>query len=498
MSDLARKPTSVLDSRSMRLKLSTIPALLRSIVGGLTIVAAGCVTVGPDYEPPELVVHDQWAQALVEEFTSQEPDIARWWEALGDEQLTAYLARAREGNPRLQEAVARIREARAIRAIAAGERVPDINADGGANRVRTSDTLFPPTGDRTDNIYDYGATASWEPDVWGRVRRLVEAADANFEASIESYRDVLVLLYAQVALAYTDVRTSQQRVEYTRGNIQTQRDALELVMERNRAGLASDLEVRQAELNLYRTEAFLPLLEARLTAGMNQLGVLLGEPPTALYSELMPMKPIPAASGQVMAGIPGDLIRRRPDVRVAERSLASQTAQIGVATADLYPRFNIGGNFFIVSAGFDDTTDWDNRNWTLGGVFTWNLFDGGRVRGRIDVEDARTEQLLRRYEQTVLDALEEVETSMSDYVRERQRRASLGKSVFAAQESVRLVLILYRTGLTDFQNVLDMQRSLFEQQDAYADSEGTVTSNLIRIYTALGGGWDPADLPELE
>lgn len=474
------------------------PALARIGTALIAVIATGCVTVGPDYEAPEMTAPDRWEQAIAEEMSPDEPDIRRWWETLGDPQLSAYMDRAREGNPGLASAVARIREARAFRAIAAGERVPDINGGGGAGRGRTTETFFPPTGDRTDNLYEYGASASWEADVWGRVRRLVESADANLEASLESYRDVLVLLYAQVALAYTDIRTSQQRIEYTTGNIKTQADALKLVEDRNKAGLASDLEVRQAELNLYRTEAFLPLLQARLTAGMNQLSVLLGEHPNALYAELTAAKPIPAGKGRVFVGIPGDLVRRRPDIRAAERSLASQTAQIGVATAQLYPQFSLGGNFSMISANFDDAGDWDNRDWSFGGIFTWNLFDGGRVRGRIDVEDARTEQALQNYEQTVLDALSEVETSMSNYAREQQRVASLTKSSFAAQESVRLVLILYRTGLTDFQNVLDMQRSLFEEQDQLAESEGGVTSDLIEIYTALGGGWDPDDLPELD
>lgn len=465
-----------------------------AVVAALT---AGCVTVGPDYAAPTPVVPDQWQQTVLDEMSSDEPDIIRWWELLEDPQLTTYIERARQGNPGLMEAVARIREARAARAIAAGERVPDINGSGGAIRERTSETFFPPVvdGNRTSNLYDYGASASWEADVWGRVRRLVESADANLEASVESYRDVLVLLNAQVALAYTDVRTSQDRINFTRGNIKSQRDALKLVEDRNKAGLASDLEVRQAELNLYRTEAFLPVLQANLTAAMNQLGVLLGEPPGALHAELAASKSIPKAEGELLLGIPGDLIRRRPDIRAAERTLAAQTARVGVATADLYPQFNILGRFSIVTTNFDDLGDWDNRGWSVGGIFSWNLFDGGRVRGQIDVEDARTEQALRRYEQTVLDALEEVETSMSDYAREQERRASLAKSVFAGQESVRLVLILYRTGLTDFQNVLDMQRSLFEQQDEFADSEGQVTGNLIRIYTALGGGWDPDELP---
>ncbi len=471
--------------------------LLAACAASLGLVT-GCVTVGPDYQPPETVAPDQWHVAISSEMKADEPDIMRWWESLGDPQLGDFMERARRGNPGLQAAIARIREARAIRAIAAGERVPDVNADGGANRSRTSEDFFPPTGDRTDNVYNYGVTATWEADVWGRVRRLVDSADANLEASLESYRDVLVLLYAQVALAYTDVRTSQERISYIKGNISTQRDALGLVQDRNKAGLASDLGVRQAELNLYRTEAFLPSLQARLTAGINQLGVLLGEPPNALHSELAERKSVPKASGDIMVGVPGDLVRRRPDIRAAERALAAQTARIGVATAELYPRFNIGGNFSIVTSSFGDAGDWDNRNWTFGGVFTWNLFDGGRVRGFIEVEDARAEQALHGYERTVLDALEEVETSMSDYAREQQRREALARSVFAAEESVRLVLILYRTGLTDFQNVLDMQRSLFEQQDQYAESDGAVTRNLIRIYTALGGGWDPADLPQID
>lgn len=475
-------------------------AALRLVIPGIASLGlvTGCITVGPDYEQPESVTQDQWHLALSSEMKADEPDIMRWWESFGDPQLSGYIERAKAGNPGLQVAVARIREARAIRAIAAGERVPDLNAGGGANRTRTSEDFFPPTGERTDNIYEYGVSATWEADVWGRVRRLVESADANLQASLESYRDVLVLLYAQVALAYTDVRTSQERINYIKGNIKTQRDALGLVQDRNKAGLASDLEVRQAELNLYRTEAFLPSLQARLTAGINQLAVLLGEPPNALHSELAGRKAVPKATGDIMLGLPGDLVRRRPDIRAAERALAAQTARIGVATAELYPRFNIGGNFSIITSSFDDGGDWDNRNWTFGGVFSWNLFDGGRVRGFIEVEDARTEQALNLYEQTVLDALEDVETSISDYVREQQRRDSLSKSVFAAEESVRLVLILYRTGLTDFQNVLDMQRSLFEQQDLYADSDGTVTRNLIRIYAALGGGWDPAELPEIK
>lgn len=469
------------------------------LVVGAMLGLSGCAMVGPDYEAPETETPDEWQQALAEDMTTGQQELVRWWEQLNDPQLTAFINRAKEDNPGLKEAVARIREARAIRAIAAGERVPDVDAGGGVSRSRISESFIPPTTDfnRYNTFYEIGASASWEVDFWGRIRRSIEAADANLQGSVESYRDALVLLYAEVALTYADVRALQARIDYTQGNIGTQEGSLQLVLDRNKAGIASDLEVRQAELNLYRTKAVLPLLQARLTASINQLGVLLGEGPQALHADLSNAKPIPAVPQQILVGVPGELIRRRPDIRAAERSLASETAQIGVATAELYPRFSIAGDFTMLATDFDDITDWDSRRFNVGGFFSWNIFDGGRVRGQIDVQDARTEQALYRYEQTVLRALEEVETNLARFVRERERQVALAQSATAAEKSVELVLILYRTGLTDFQNVLDMQRSLFEQQDRLATSDGEVIKNLIRIYTSLGGGWDPDELPAL-
>lgn len=464
------------------------------------LVFAGCVTVGPDYEQPANVAPDAWNQALAAEMSTGQPAQIEWWRQFGDDQLDTFITRARDGNPGLQLAVARIREARAIRRIAAGERVPDINLDGSVTRSRTSDVIIPPVVgfDRTSTFYELGPSATWELDFWGRIRRSVESADAGFQASIEDYRDVLVLLYADVARTYTDIRTLQARISFTESNIDTQRSALGLVQERNRAGLASDLEVHQAELNLYRTESFLPSLKAALAANINRLGVLLGETPDTLHAELSVAMDIPVLPGEMMIGVPGDLVRRRPDIRAAERNLAAQTARIGLAEAELYPRFALAGDFTLLATDVDDLIDWDSRRYSFGPFFSWNLFDGGRVRGQIQVEDARTEQALRLYEQTVLSALEDVESAMSAFVEERQRKASLERSATAAQRSVDLVLILYRTGLTDFQNVLDMQRSLFEQQDQMADSEGKIIKDLIRIYAAIGGGWDPDDLPAID
>ncbi len=477
-----------------------VKRFLIPFIYGAVLALSGCASVGPDYVPPETEVPDQWQQDLAADMAAGQPELTHWWEELNDPKLIDLIGRAKEGNPGLKEAVARLREARGQRAISAGQRVPDINLDGRATRSRTSEAFIPPTIelDRYNTFYEIGPSVSWEVDFWGRVRRSIESADATLQGSLEAYRDSLVLLYAEIALTYVDTRALQARIRYTESNIGTQRASLKLVVDRNNAGLSSDLEVRQAEFNLYRTEAFLPALQAGLTASMNRLGVLLGESPGALHAELQQAQPIPTVPEEVMVGVPGDLIRRRPDIRTAERALAAQTARIGVATAELYPRFDIIGDFTMLSTEASGLTDSGNRRFSIGPFFSWHLFDGGRVRGQIEVEDARTEQALHRYEQTVLNALEEVEGAMSDFVRERERQESLSRSAVAADKSVELVLILYRTGLTDFQNVLDMQRSLFEQQDRLAESDGKVVKNLIRIYAALGGGWDPDDLPPIE
>jgi len=472
---------------------------LRLPIFGVILFLTGCAAVGPDYEPPVTEVPDAWQQDLAADMAEGQPNLVRWWEELNDPKLADLIARAKEGNPGLKEAVARLREARGLRGISAGEKVPDVNLDGGVSAHRTSELFIPPTTDfeRNNTFYEIGPTVSWEMDFWGRVRRSVESADATLQGSLESYRDSLVLLYAEIALTDIDARALQARIRYTEGNIGTQRDSLQLVVDRNNAGLSSDLEVRQAEFNLYRTVAFLPSLKASLTTSMNRLGVLLGESPGALHAELQEAQPIPTVSGEVMLGVPGDLIRRRHDIRMAERALAAQTARIGMTTAELYPRFDIVGDFSMLTTDASGLTDWGNRRFSIGPFFSWNLFDGGRIRGQIEVEDARTEQALHHYEQTVLSALEEVESAMSDFARERERKEALSLSADAADKSVELVLILYRTGLTDFQNVLDMQRSLFEQQDQLAESDGKIVKNLIRIFAALGGGWNPDELPPL-
>jgi NodT family efflux transporter outer membrane factor (OMF) lipoprotein len=460
----------------------------------LALILHGC-TVGPDYVPPETEVPDAWHLELVRGLSEGEADLQTWWTVLQDPLLDDLIRRASAGNLDLQQAAARILESQARLGLAQGERFPDLDGIGTAQRNRSSEEIVPmvpPPASRTDNFLALGVDSSWEIDFWGRITRSVESADAGLEASIEDYRDILVLLFAEVAVNYVDVRALQLRIQFAESNVETQRGALQLTIDRNRAGLVGDLDVRQAEQNLASTEAFIPTLRTTLAAAIHRLGVLVGEPPSALYGEISPQAPIPAPPQQILVGLPTDLLRQRPDVRRSERELAAQTAQIGVATADLYPRFALFGTFAFEGIRGNDLVTAANRAFVFGPSFRWNIFDGGRVRSNIRVEQARTEQALYRYRQSVLGALEDVENSMVSYVQERERRDALERSVVASREAVNLVDTLYRTGLTDFQNVLDTQRTQFLQEDDLAASEGLVTQNLIRIYRALGGGWSPA------
>jgi NodT family efflux transporter outer membrane factor (OMF) lipoprotein len=451
----------------------------------------GCATVGPNYSPPETQMPDVWHQELTAGLAEGEADLQTWWTALNDPVLDELIQKAADGNIDLKVAVARIEEAYALRGIAAGQFYPDINADGVVQRDRVSEGVSPETfgRDRTDNFYGLGLGAGWEIDVWGRIRRSVEAADASTQAAIEDYRDILVLLFAAAASNYVEVRTLQARIQYAETNAQLQRETLQLTQDRFDAGIAPQLDVRQAELNLAVTESVIPDLESRLIQAINRLSVLLGEQPGQLQAELLEPGEIPDPPGDVLVSIPANLLRQRPDIRGAERRLASQTARIGVAQADLYPRFDLFGTIGLEAFDTGDYFDAGNKAWSLGSSLFWNIFDGGRIRSNIRVEEARTEQAFQVYEQTVLLALEDVEDAMVAYVREQEREEALGQAVTAAEQSVELVDTLYRTGLTDFQNVLDMQRSLATQQDNLAQSEGNVVTNVIRVYRALGGGW---------
>jgi NodT family efflux transporter outer membrane factor (OMF) lipoprotein len=460
--------------------------------------------VGPDYEPPDFTVEtvpDQWRTTVETEMAADTTDLEMWWVSFNDSLLTELIKRAEFGNLDLQAAVGRVAEARAIRGVAKGGYWPDIVLGGaysyqklsenGLQGAQVPEGTESPLADPFDS-WTFGVDLSWEIDLFGRIRRTVEAADAQLQASVEDYRDVLVTLYAEVGSAYIDARAFQTRLDFATQNVAAQENSLELTRDRFNAGLTSALDVAQAEQNLAQTRSTIPALDIGLEAALNRLAVLLGEAPGSIHGELQASAGLPDPDDKVAYGIPADLLRRRPDIRQAERLLASQTARIGVATADLYPTLSLGGSVGLEALDFDDLGDGGSGVFSILPKITWPIFTGGKIRNQIRAEEARAAQALAAYEQTVLRALEETQNALVAYGQEKMRRDRLQEAVNASQRAVDLVETQYLSGLTNFQNLLDSQRSLFQQQDALADSEGQVVNNLIALNRALGGGWSPS------
>jgi outer membrane protein, multidrug efflux system len=458
------------------------------------LVLAGlqaCSAVGPDYTPPELDLPDEWNQAALAGLEEGEADLQTWWTALNDPTLDALIERAGAGNLDLVIAATRVKETRALRRIAETDKLPTIDATGSAGRRKISENVIPGLG--TNNVIQIGAEASWELDVWGRIRRNVEAAEADIQAADEDYRDVMVLLYAEVALAYVELRSLQERIRYALENVKGQEETLELVGHRFDAELVPELDVRQAELNAFRTKSSVPSLRAAQFETLHRLAVLLGEEPGAMYELIVGESAIPTPSEQLGRGIPADLLRQRPDVRAAERALAAQTARIGVATAELYPQFSLTGNFGWNALEVGDLFESGATSWGIAVPFKWNLFNRDAIHANIEIQEIRAEALQADYERIVLNALAEVETSLANYGQQKLRTEFLEGSVLAAQQTVDLVNELYKAGLTNFQNVLDSERSLFQEQDALAESQGEEVRFLVFVYRSLGGGWQPAE-----
>ena len=466
-------------------------SVLTVVIIGL--VLTGCM-VGPDYTrvapdaPPKW--HTEPSGGLTAGKLKPET-LAHWWTTLQDPQLSGLVERALKGNLDLKNAQARIRQARALRGISRASLFPTLDAAGSAARHRGSKNVA--RGEQINlysNLYSAGFDAGWELDIFGGIRRSVEAAQANLEATQEDLHHVLVSLLAEVALNYVEVRTFQTRLAVIKANIKTQQDSYDLNQSRYQAGLINELAVQESLRILENSRSQIPTLETGLEATKNRLTVLLGEQAGMLTRELAAKQPIPALPPTVAVGIPAETLRQRPDIRRAERNLAAQTARIGVATAELYPKFHLIGSVGLESVTFSDFNEWASRIWSIGGPgVSWNIFRGGAIRQNIKVQTALQEQALIQYESAVLKALEEVENALVAYAKEQRRRESLTKAAIAAQRAAVLAQDVYQAGLADFNIVLDAQRALLIVQDQLAQSEGAVTSNLVRLYKALGGGW---------
>jgi NodT family efflux transporter outer membrane factor (OMF) lipoprotein len=472
------------------LRSRRVARFLRSkACGAGLLVLSGCQSVGPDYRVPEARVPEAWHAGAAGGLEPGAPEVEGWWRAFGDPLLDELVLRAARQSLDLREAMARVREARALRAAAAGERWPDLDAQGSFESRGESDNT--PLGSFVPDteILTAGFDAAWELDLWGRVRRSVEAAGAELEASVEDARDVAVLVAAEVARGYVELRALQRRVALAAENVALQEQTLELVSGRYEAGLVSEGDLTQARVNLETTRARLPALETARTAAEHRLAVLIGEPPGALSAELRDARPIPVPPLAVAVGVPADLLRRRPDVRRAERLLAAETARIGVAEAELYPELSLRGSLGLASDPASDLLESDSAFFGIGPTLRWNLFDGSRLRQGVVAQEARAEQALARWERTVLLALEEAENAMAGFAGEQARLRSLSEAVLQAGAAVELARTQYTEGLSDFQAVLVAERALADLEDELARSEATAATTFVALQKALGGGW---------
>ncbi len=463
------------------------------ILGACLLGLAGCTTVGPDYSPPQTSAPTNWNSALRGGLSGAATDtnlLEQWWTVFNDPILSDLIERARAGNLDLRQAEARVREARAQRGIAKAALFPTIGANAAASRSTSSKEA----GDgSTGDFYSAGFDASWELDIFGGKRRSLESATASWQASQESLRDVLVSLLAEVALNYVELRSFQELISITESNLTTRSETYDITRWRREAGLTTQLDVDQARLSLEQARAQIPTLRTSLAQAKYRLDILLGEPPGALNKLLAEAKPVPGAPAEVAVGMPADLLRRRPDVRTAERQLAAQTAQIGVAKAALYPDFSLLGNLGLESSEFANLYSASARAAQGAARAAWTLFDGGSIRQNIKVQTARQEEALTYYEATVLRALHDVENALVEYANEQLRQESLAEAVKAGQSAFELARDQYTSGLVSFQTVLDTQQSLLLAQDQLAVSQAKVTSNLISLYKGLGGGWSPSN-----
>ena len=468
--------------------LSTFRPLAATVAVLIIAFLAGCAAVGPDYVRPSTPVSPAWSSPLHGGLavSADSQDLAAWWTTLADPGLTRLIERASAGNLDLKRAVARIREARARRGASQAGLYPTLDASGSATRSRGSAAMGPVA---TTDLFAVGLDASWEIDLFGGVRRSVAAAEADLEAAGEGLHDTLVSLLAEVGLNYIDLRTAQARLGVTESSLKSLEESLRLTEWRAQAGLGDQLAVAQARYNLEIARSQIPTLLTAIAAAENRLALLLGEAPGAVHAELAKPEPVPSLPLEVAIGVPADLLRRRPDVRRAERQLAAQTARIGVATAELYPKLRLSGAIGLQALTLRGLFDSGSATSSGSSLLGWRIFDAGAIRQNIEIQSALQEQTLIAYESAVLGAREEAENAIVAYAQEQRRRKSLGEAVRSAQAAAELAGMKYRAGLVDFTTLLDADRSLLGFRDQLAQSDGAVVTNLVRLYKALGGGW---------
>ncbi|MFP4169240.1 MAG: efflux transporter outer membrane subunit [Desulfonatronovibrionaceae bacterium] len=459
----------------------------------LLLGTAGCITVGPEYNPPAVNASGEWntePENGLRKGPVDTEELAKWWKKLNDPALTRLIRKAVNDNLDLAMARATLQEARARRGAARAGQFPTLDAAGSITKAKSSEDTGSPETSKAHELYKAGFDASWELDVFGGVRRAVEAAQADLEAQQENLRDVLVSISAEVALNYIEVRTYQNRLDIARKNIRIQEKTKELTSSLREAGLGTELAVQQAGYNLSSTRSRIPTLKAGLEAAKNRLAVLTGQNPGAVHDLLAESSRIPTVSSEVAVGVPAEALRRRPDVRRAERELAAQTARIGEARSDLFPKFRLLGSVGLETIEHEpEFFHTDYSFWSIGPSITWNIFDAGAVRRNIDVQTAKQQQRLINYEKTILTALEDTENALTDFARGQEKKNELADAVRSARKAESMARGNYQAGLVDFIDVLSAQKAVLSYEDELAQSKSAVTSSLISLYKALGGGW---------
>jgi NodT family efflux transporter outer membrane factor (OMF) lipoprotein len=490
----------------------------------LALLVSSC-TLGPDFTPPNGDAPAGWTQEALppgaktgqQSSATTAPVAAEWWASFNDPILTSLIARAISANFDLRQATMRIAEARAQRDITGAAQFPTLNANGGYTRERISErTAFTsllsnigsthggpsstptPIGGVPSAVpsltnpfdqYQWGFDASWEIDLWGRVRRSVEAADATTQASIEDRNDVLVSLQGDVARAYIDLRAVQLRRSVLDDDLKSQREILDLTRDRARFGMGNDVDVANAAAQVTSTEALLPQAAAQISQDINRLSLLLALPPGALRGELDSAKPVPPLPPVVPVGLPSDLARRRPDIRRAEAQLHAETANIGVAVADLFPRLTLNADAGIQASRFADLSNWAGRFFSLGPSLEIPIFSGGARQANVRLQDTKAQESAIAYASTVLSALHEVENALVAYGTEQSRRTSLEATLSQNRTALTLARQRYESGIASFLEVLVDERTLQQTQLSLTDSTATVSTDLVALYKALGGGW---------
>ncbi len=473
------------------MKSRPLYTLLRILGAALALTVSACSAVGPSYQRPEAESPARWGQVAQQVSVRDAANLSVWWTLFNDPVLDSLITRAVASNQDLLLAETRIREARAGAGMTASAASPRLGASAGYTHNRTGENTS--SGEVDQDLFQTGFDAGWELDIFGGLRRATEAADASIEASVEDKRDVLVSLVAEVARNYIDLRGVQQRIAITTENISIQEKTVDMVRQLFQAGFGSELAVAQAKNQLAMTMSQVPGLQSAESRDMHQLALLLGRTPEALVAELTPAKLIPAIPPQVPVNLPSDLLRQRPDIRRAERQLAAATAEVGVATADLFPRFSLAALLGLeTTTGLSTLVTSGSRFWSAGPKVQWSLFDGGRARAGVEAADSRRDRARIVYEKAVLTALAEVENALVALSREQEAHRLLQTAVAAGQRAESLSQSQYRLGLVDFLNVLQSELALLQSRDQLVQSEERLSLDMIGLFKALGGGWDAA------